>query len=313
MRTASVVLAFLGLAACGRDPPRWLALPAHGAQLAVDTFAVAANDERTVCRTVTIRNPAGVDVVGFESRQGHGIHHFAVYRALAAVPESQGPCDMMIPRTLMYGAAEEAYNQRLPSGVAFHLDDSTTVLLEVHFRNRSSAPAVGAAVVNLLFAESTVTSRADAILFFNPGIVVSPGATTTFEKSCALPTGATIFQLAGHMHRHGTLFEMDLVDSASGAAPRRVYSTTEWMFPPTVRFPDSAPLRVMPGQHLRFACTYHNSDTAAVRTGASADDEMCVAFALYYPSRGVWHCADAVPPSMQHAHDAPRAAPAENE
>ena len=64
-------------------------------------------------------------------------------------------------------------------------------------------------------------------------------------------------------------------------------SPFNWAEPATATPPEfSVPV----GGGFDFQCTWHNTTTATVKFGESADQEMCFFWAYYYPSQGSKVC-----------------------
>lgn len=296
MRHAWAVLALGFTLGCSGDPagaPLVLDLPApgFGVQLAIAPFPVPPNSEKTQCRYLTLPGDADVDVQRFVSRMRQGSHHFLLYRSLVPVSAYQGECRMDLARAVVYGAQTEASEQALPPGVAMRLSRGSALILESHYINGTDTAINGEAVVNLHYVDSgAVRDRADVLFFLNRGLAIPPQSTYTTRQTCPLPAGVDVFLLSSHMHRRGRAFAMDLVDLTTGDSLRHLYDSYQWNDPLVVRFPDDAPLVVGGNQGLRFSCTYRNDDAVTVGWGLSSEDEMCIAFGMYYPSLGVRYC-----------------------
>jgi hypothetical protein len=293
-RLASVALLAVGAAGCGDQgggPILGLEPPAFGIQLSMGPFQVPSDSEVTVCRYLTLPGNQSVDVRAFASRMRPGSHHFILYRSLLPVAPSQGPCLMDLPRAVTFGAQTIESEQSLPPGVSLQLPAGVTLIMESHYINPADTPTTGQVVVNLEYLRpSQVETRADVLFFINQNIEIPPMSTAETEKTCPLPANTNIFALSSHTHRRGTAFTMDLVEMSTGAVLQRLYENYNWEDPLIVRYPDDSPLSVGPDRGLRFRCSYLNDSDVTVRWGLSAEDEMCIAFGLYYPTQGIKYC-----------------------
>jgi hypothetical protein len=279
---------------CADDPARsilGLAPPANGLQLALAPFDVPPRGEITVCRYLRLPTSNVVDVGRFQSRMLPGSHHFLLYRSLLPIEEGQGPCVMDLPRAVVFGAQAEEAEETFPPGVSMRFAPGATLILESHYVNPTDTVRTGQAVVNLEFMNpADVRDVADVLFFLNRDLYIPPQSTATAIKTCPLPDSTNVFLLSSHTHRRGTSFSMDLVDMGTDAVLQHLYDNYNWEDPLIVRYPNDAPLRVGVAQGLRFTCTYRNDDTVAVGWGLSSEDEMCIAFGLYYPTQGIKYC-----------------------
>jgi hypothetical protein len=289
-----LMLSILPLLACGEDRPAGvlgLEAPADGIQLALSPFDVPARSETTVCRYVRLPNENTVDVGRFVSRMLPGSHHFILYRSLLPVAEGQGPCVMDLPRAVVFGAQSVDAEETFPPGVAMRFAPGAMMILESHYVNPADTARRAQVVVNLEYVSADqVEHVADVLFFLNTDLYLPPNSSVTVSKTCPLPDSTSVFLLSSHTHRRGTAFSMDLVDRRTDAVIRHLYDSYNWEDPLIVRFPNDQPLELGSYPGLRFTCSYRNDDSTAVTWGQSSEDEMCIAFGLYYPSRGIRYC-----------------------
>ena len=102
--------------------------------------------------------------------------------------------------------------------------------------------------------------------------------------------GVKFFGFTGHQHKLGTGVKVTSAPSKDGA-DTMVYDPPNfsWSEPPTVY--KDPPLELPPGGGFRWTCTWQNTTTNQVTFGESANDEMCVFWTYYYPSKGAMSCA----------------------
>lgn len=288
------VLALCLLLACGEDPASGvlgLDPPGSGLQLSMAPFDVPALSETTVCRYLKLPAEGTVDVGRFVSRMLPGSHHFILYRALLPVPEGQGPCAMDLPRAVVFGSQSTEAEEAFPPGVAMRFAPGVMMIMESHYVNPSDTVRTGQVVVNLEYvSRDQVENVADVLFFLNTDLYIPPQSAATVTKTCPLPDNTRVFLLSSHTHRRGTAFSMDLVDRRTDAVLQHLYDNYNWEDPLIVRYPDDQPLTLGTYPGLRFTCSYQNNDTTAVTWGLRSEDEMCIAFGLYYPSQGIKYC-----------------------
>ena len=123
------------------------------------------------------------------------------------------------------------------------------------------------------------------------GIVeLPPGEATTASFDCVWPTDVTVLSLGGHMHEHGTSYEVDHVQSDGSID--RLYDINPWDeeyrdFPILENWGDGA-LQVDAGESFRTYCNWFNA-TESVLT---YPDEMCTTFVVAYPLESALSCVN---------------------
>lgn len=271
--------------------------------------------------------PAGTQPVvkRQEYRMHSGSHHLLLYAYFGAYPEqwAEGffPCfaancanpgDCPIDSgalTLPIGGTQVAgtrYVVDYPPGVGLPIFNPNVVLIaNLHYTNpfQPQQPIYGEGWLNLYFAQpGEFRVLLDGIFAINyQGTFIEPYETRTFSRVwqpqsilTRAPVDAAVFQLFGHMHKRGEVFQIDYVSGGrcSGSTPEQpkacgrdddcacqpwqrscqsgqtclrsadaqdatLYYTTHWDNAPVVDFPKPY-LYVNKEQGLRWTCTHTN-------------------------------------------------------
>lgn len=303
------IAATVSVLACGaknNGEPPLLDPPAKGEgyQLSTPKWTLQPGEERTMCLYTTMPGSGKFYANRFELKMRPGSHHFLIYRAVNdLIPDApefvEGfrECDM--DTALPFNGSQVEYQDEvLPPGVASELTGGMNVILETHYVNYTSEPLDAQAWFNLYFADpETVEHKAGIYITYNSGFSVPVGAGVggtpdhVESMTCGVPDatsvfadGIQIFTLSSHMHWHGRQLDIWTHDMQSDTDIENVYTNTDWSDPARVRFPDDQPLTVTPDKGFRYACSYFNDTGQVVNEGQSADDEMCMMVAGYYPA-----------------------------
>lgn len=170
----------------------------------------------------------------------------------------------------------------LPPNVAIHVPAGTVLLMDLHVLNASTTDLDPIVNINLdTIPQSQVTQEAGIFLFFDPFIVVPPGASATAHMSCPVTSNVTLTTVQTHMHKQGLGGVVNVKDSA-GAQVQQLYTSSVWTDPPVTQWASGMALTA--GQQIDYQCNYMNPGTTTVIAGGSAlTNEMCVLFGAYYP------------------------------
>jgi hypothetical protein len=255
-----------------------------------------------------------------EYRMHSGSHHLLLYMYFGQYPEAYpegffpcfaasclnpGDCPPDSNRLIPIGGTQVAgtrYVVQYPSGVGLPVFGTKAVLIaNLHYTNpfQPAQEIYGEGWLNLYFHQKGgLKALLDGVFAVNyPDMFVEPYETTTLT-SIWKPEGilsnssvdAAVFQLFGHMHKRGELFQIDYVKggtcSVSGALCGRdadcacrpyqgscvpgqtcnrapdaedvtIYHTTEWDHAPVVDFPKPY-LLVNKDEGLRWTCRHTN-------------------------------------------------------
>lgn len=265
------------------------------------SVAVAPGEEHTRCVVKRLGNTAPIHVDRISNSLGGGSHHLIVYRSGEAVEQPE-PFDCQpftnllkpdegIP--LVISQADDTL--QLPAGVGFALEEAQMVRLEMHYINYTSEPIeVTATSTFHPMDEADFEQEAELAFFAETAVDLPPQSeVTTDPLFIPVPeqlSGAKFFAFTGHQHRLGTGIQVESAESAGGAGTV-LYDPEgfSWAEPPTTYH--DPPVEVAPGGGFRFQCAWKNTTAEQVTFGDSANDEMCLFYTYYYPSKGPVACA----------------------
>ena len=232
-----------------------------------------------------------VGIKRFAYTASTGLHHIVIFQSPDPEPDGDRDCDLLEgnwnPR---YAGGTVTDPLETPEGVAFPVDATETIVIQLHLLNASTEPI-------------TISSD-DEITFTEPGDEFEPAALvvsgrTEFEvppevqghdvtATCTVPgpgqIGTTlnfnVFALWPHMHQNGDHFRIDATLSGN--------TQTLWNEPwdfgdqPLQRL--DPPLFVTSGDVINTTCTFSNEGLDPITYGESSNQEMCFDFFFYYPA-----------------------------
>ena len=268
--------------------------------------------------------PGALPVVKRQTYRMHeGSHHLLLYAYFGQYPERwadgyfdcfAGQCDASNPNdcppdaggvTIPIGGTQVAgtrYEVQYPTGVGIPaLTPNTVIIANLHYTNpfQPQQPIYGESWLNLYFYKpNEYKVLLDGIFAVNAGdLFVEPFTSRTISRIwkprdflTGAPVDASVFQLFGHMHKRGTLFQIDYLRdgkcSADGALCGRdgdcacspgqracqagqtcvrgpasrdetIYYTTSWDQAPVVDY-QKPYLKVGKDEGLRWTCTHVN-------------------------------------------------------
>lgn len=287
-----LIAVLLPLLACGGKEPyqAQVAPPQRGFQLVTPRIRVSPGDEQMWCSNFP---PRGEDtlIAAVETYQAPGGHHAALFMIDADYTgPAQQRCDgvnsaVEMTQWRFLGSSSPAEGvDKFPEGVALLLPKGKTLMVQSHYLGIGGA-IDARDVVNVVAGDPTkVWTLANYWILGDTGIHIPPGAYQT-SADCAIDSDINVFDIRGHTHQYGTLFQLDRLSTGA-----QLYRATDGPLmrvdPPRVRFPLAAPLRLSAGEKLRYTCGWDNGSGHALKF----PEEMCQGIILYYPSKGFVLC-----------------------
>jgi hypothetical protein len=296
------VVAFFALATCvaagaGCSASAGAPQPAsEGASSPSVTFTiashVAAGSTATLCQFVAMsQEPAFV--TGFAHSSTSGLHHVYLFRTdLADVPaggDTPFDCDdaalapMEHARANVYATEAPSGSFDFPAGVGLPIKPGEVFLLQAHVLDAGTADVDASTSVTLQTSATDPGTHAGAFFFYDPFIHIAAGQVGHASMRCAIPSDVTVLTTVGSAREHAIGFAA-FADPATGTASEPYYHAPGTADP----LPLAASLPLAAGTHLRFTCTYDNTEgTQEFLQGTSATaSEQCILSGLYYPDRG---------------------------
>ena len=253
---------------------------------------VAAGAAATLCQFVVMPDEP-VFVTSFTHSSSNGVHHVYLFRTdLTEVPQGgDAPVDcddaalapMEHARANVYATESPSGSFDLPAGVGLPTKPGEVFLLQAHYLDAGTADVDASAAITLQYTATDPGTHAGAFFFYDPFIHIAAGQVGHASMRCSIPSDVTVLTTVGSAREHAIGFEA-FADPATGTAPEPYYHAPGSADP----LPLAASLPFAAGTHLRFTCTYDNTEgTQEFLQGTSATaSEQCILSGLYYPDRG---------------------------
>jgi hypothetical protein len=268
--------------------------PRRGLQIRLAPVVIPSSSEREVCQVVTLHNrkPLTVDrmTMAMPSKGSIASHHFAVFLVqdpgdpnLPAAPIDSAGCagiGGMIVSPILAFVQRPKQSLRFPPGVGITLEPGQKLMLNSHYVNGATEDATVDVALNLVRAKRRrITHELRSFQLGTSHIDVEPGADGTAVGQWITPFAMNVVWLSSHSHKHTTHVDVELIRAG---VPAGLELRTDFWAEPAVNNYRAAPLRLEPGDGLRWTCHYHNDHAAPLRFGITAEDEMCFAVGFFY-------------------------------
>jgi hypothetical protein len=268
---------------------------------------IKPGDDITKCQYIMAPVDHDMDVLdirGAQSKYGHHAVMFSYTPAADQVVGAELPCMMgsteftssdplagasagggTLGGTFL-GAVSTAGGSRavaLPEGVAFRLKQGEGIMLNLHYINTGTEPAVGEAYIDVKLAEVD-PNRMIAALFLNMNMSFSlpPGMQTDSSADCVAGSDVNIIMMSNHMHEWGT-HATTQVTRADGASVEVLRDDPIWgddmvNNPPFSTWNADDPFVLHTGDTIRTSCSWNNDTSETL----GFPREMCISagFAL---------------------------------
>ncbi len=170
------------------------------------------------------------------------------------------------------------HDERYPAGVGQVFYGGQKIAIDYHFVNDSEEPLPAKVGLNFhLVDASAVQHVAHVADFDNLTIYTPPGGRSSHLAECNVSQALVIGELVRRTQSYGTGFGVWIAGGPRDGQPLW-YSRG----PSENRMTLAEPLRLEPGEGLRFQCDYHNTTDLELRYGVNAGDEMCTLDATYW-------------------------------
>ena len=274
--------------------------PEPGIELRAPSFEVPPYSEGFWCYYGTYTGPT-VGVTWFEPLQTNAYSHHNLLRNVTDGGMPDGTMMECPPTGDMYDYAplfegvgvqpsETATNWlEMPEGVAIQFQEGQKYVLDMHYINPTGCTMVVQNGANIGTIDLADVEQWAAPIRMDGGIVEIPsGEAATLSYDCEFPTDMTVLSVGGHMHEHGTSYEVDWVRDSGEA--ERIYEIDPWDeeyrdFPILANF-DEGELDVEAGDAFRTYCNWFN-ETESLLT---YPEEMCTTFVVAYPLERALSC-----------------------
>jgi hypothetical protein len=261
---------------------------------------VAAMTEDTQCVVVRLGNATAIHVGGIHNQLGPASVQM-ILSAVTDTAEQTTPFECtpfaslfsqvgMTPLMITQAPDEQL---AFPAGVGVALAANQMMRIELHYANLSPTdPATVQATSTLTtMPDADFQSGASFLAVEDTDISIPPDSSFTlgpvFFAFPAQYASATFFAVTSEEHHWGTSAQLW---SASGATDpgTSLYLNTAWSMPPLT--PLLPPVPGTAGTGLKLQCNWMSTVPATITAGQSANDELCLFVAYYYPSQGPSVC-----------------------
>ncbi|HMJ02027.1 MAG TPA: hypothetical protein VK506_03745, partial [Conexibacter sp.] len=146
-----------------------------------------------------------------------------------------------------------------------------------HSVNAGTQPVTAQVKLNFHFAPQAIAHSAHLAGFDNLTIYTPPGGRSSHLAECRVDEELLVSELIRRTQSRGTRFRVWI---AGGERDGELLWASRG--PDDARVAMRSPLRLMPGEGLRFQCDYVNTTELELRYGVNAGDEMCTLGATYW-------------------------------
>ena len=187
-----------------------------------------------------------------------------------------------------WGRASGNQSLPLPPGVSFKVGKRrghTLLILQIHYHNHRNVVEPGNGYIDtsgvILHYTDKHQNQTAGIKSLHAGGVIGPHNTTILETSCPLagrqPLTPLMFLV--HTHSHGTWASIWTLtgprhDQRILLGEAEPYHSQQWR-------PVASQVRLGQDDVLVTRCSFRNEDPSLLKTGPTADDEMCAGYLLY--------------------------------
>jgi hypothetical protein len=171
----------------------------------------------------------------------------------------------------------------LPPEAGFPLEGTTHYIIQVHYNNLQHLEGEkDASGFDLCTTDQLRPNDADIMAFGTVKLTIP--AQGTLDTTCkfkvpALAPTIHILNAMPHMHKFGTA--LSAFNEPISGAPVKLVGRDPWDFNSQYWTPIETV--ISPGDTVSTRCAYKNPGSTDVTWGEDTEDEMCFAFAAYYP------------------------------
>lgn len=266
-----------------------------GVQMNIPQFDIQPNFERELFTRKMVGNNEDIYVNRYEMKMRNGSHHFVAYnfRSQVLLPPLNDLRDLrnadnslnlitafsMQNHVYLAGSQAPYVNYTFPEGMALLIPAGTSLDLNSHYVNKTTATMKGEAQLNLYtVAKSSVKQVVQTLDLSNTSLNIPANSRVTLSKTFTVTKPRQILTLTSHMHKLGEKFVIRIKGGSRDG--EIVYTSTDWAHPDIVTF--KTPIVLQKGEGLTSEITYNNTTSKPVKFGLTSEDEMGIIFGYYY-------------------------------
>ncbi len=237
-------------------------------------ITIAPGDDKMLCIHSEI--PEEMTIDNLKAFQGKFGHHIVLLTAKEPMPA--GTLEDCTDRKAMtkYGPFVLP-DTPLSAGYGVLVPKGLKIVMQVHYINAGAKPELIRDVARMhLIPKASVTKWVHTMATSDNTLSLAPQQKTSLHFDCEIPAGTELLVAGGHMHEHGTRFEMSIgKDEASLAS---LYLVDPWKIefrdaPPVSLFFEN-PMVIADKSILRTNCEFNNESPNDI----IFPEEMCATF-----------------------------------
>jgi hypothetical protein len=272
------------------------------------TFTVPAGGEATWCVRVPIPKEfvgRTFGLMGWTSDLPKPTHHFFISYSKNPVDgdepvpgnlkdgliqgsELVGEFDSSVGTSkMLFGAGTGLHEFRTKTGYGRILETGGSLVTNHHVQNLGLEPVDMYGRFTLAVKDISLVSH--PMSPFTCGTIdidLPPNSTKTVEATCLAPFDMDLALMSSHAHARLTKAESRFYDGVQ-TQPDILYTSDVWDSPKIQLMADApaSPVHLKKGQGITFTCYFQNTSDHPIRSGLTANDEMCLTFNGYaYPA-----------------------------
>jgi hypothetical protein len=214
------------------------------------------------------------------------VHHIVLFQSDTAAAAGPAECSLggAVDWRMVSVWAPGGAGFDLPPEAGFPLEGTTHYIIQVHYNNLQHLQGESdASGFDLCTTDKLRPNDADVMAFGTMKLDIPAQGmldTTCKFKSPAIAPDLHVISVMPHMHKLGTAISAFNLPAGGGAAVE-LTNRDPWDFNTQYWTPVSTVIK--PGDTVATRCAYKNPGAVDVKWGENTADEMCYAFAAYYP------------------------------
>lgn len=252
------------------------------------TWTMPQIDDIYTCYGVDVPVDGQKQIIAIKPRVDNKkiVHHIVLYAAPNSVSSTPAQCAAfgMVTWPFVYAWAPGIGDFELPKEAGFPMSGTMHYVVQVHYNNIGKLTGqTDNSGFDLCTTKDLRPNDADVVAFGTNNFSIPAHGTLDVSCKYTLPTtldGRTTFATFLHMHKIGTQISNTItqggMDVVLGNDPNYSFEAQQWAtLNPQRQFHT--------GDVVTTRCVWNNTTDANVKWGENTEQEMCFAFAAYYP------------------------------
>lgn len=243
-----------------------------------------------VCYGVELAYPQKRHITAIVPRVDNSVivHHMLLYQSDTATSPTPTACSggggVGLRLAAVWAPGGEAF--KFPPEAGLPIEGSSHYVVQVHYSNLNMlADQKDASGFSLCTTDQLRPNDADILAFGTLNINIPANGKQDLTCNLTIPAGVLqpnthIIGAMPHMHKLGKTIRTDIFPGGAGN-PVLMSERNPWNF--DSQYWDSLDVPLKQGDKVTTRCYWENPTNKAVGFGEQTSDEMCFAFAMYYP------------------------------